>query len=503
MKKLIVFAICGVVVMAGCNGNKAQGMASEADSDSVAIDSAEIVEQQDTTPLPMFLYCLDKDYMQMVYWSGIEEPKKDKDNAEYFDQMYQTWNLQEGFRRNAAAYTKMLAEDGKTIDIKYIGELLKNPDGEEMFTGELHSRATIPSPGLRYAFVNPNDPQLNKTDWKFMDIVVTEGYLQTRKLMKSKLLSPFDKENPLPKTVVKQLEEEYGMKAESSTSVFSFDDRYTYGVMQFKGVYKTVKEYGNERKVALALEVLIDGDKVYSYPVEGYYDDQYGPTWNVDDEGQYISSGIPAAFEGPNGPELCFTHWAPESCTVGIFVIRNGKLERIEYECYHSMIDENTPLWKKDLAEMRKLYLDQDPHENKYYSLTRYRPIDIDDDGIEEFWLRDKDDKHGALFTLKDGKVSLIGVEDARMHVSFRQVRDGKGYLQIGGSAGGPSMFTQIYEIKKSQVVRRFTSMEIYGEIDECTFDGKAGKKEDGLAYIKSLPEVRDPYIYFMNIEEK
>ena len=494
MKQLIALAVSGVLLMAGCNGNKAQGTDSEADS--TLADSVTVAEEpQDTTPLPMFLYCLSKDYMMMVYWSDVKEPQKDKDNAEYFDQMHRTWELQEGFRRNAALYTKMLAEDGKTIDIKYIGELLKNPDGEDMYGGELHSRASIPSPGLRYAFVNPNDPQLNKTDWRDMDIVVTENYLQTRKLMKSKLLSPFDKENPLPKAVVKQLEEEYGMKAGSSTAVFSFDDRYTYGVMQFKGVYKTVKEYNQEHKVALALEVLTDGDKVYSYPVEGYYDDQYGPTWNVDDEGHYISSGIPAAFEGPNGPELCFTHWAPESCTVGLFVIRNGKLERIQYECYHSMIDENTPLWKKDLAEMRRLYKAHDPHELKNYSLTRYRTIDIDEDGIEEFWLRDKDDKHGGLFTLKDGKVSLIGVEDGRL-------RDGKGYVQIGGSAGGPSMYTQIFEIKKSQVVRRFTSLEIYGEIDECSFDGKNATKEEGAAYIKSLPEVRDPYIYFMDINE-
>lgn len=499
MKKLIFIAICGIMMMAGCNGHKAQG--TEQETDSVAADSMEIVEQQDTTPLPMFLYCLDKDYMQMVYWSDIEEPQKDKDNAEYFEDMHRPWVLQEGFRRNAASYTKMLFEEGKTIDIKYVGEQLKNPDGEEMYGGELHSRASIPSPGLRYAFVNPNDPLLKKTDWTGMDIVVTEGYLQTRKLMKSKMLSPFDKEKPLPKAVVSQLEQEYGMKAESSTAVLSFDDRYTYGVMQFKGVYKTVKEYGEDHQKALALEVIIDGDKVYSYPVEGaIYDGM--PTWNVDDEGQYIASHIPVAFDGPNGPELCFIHRAPESCTVGLFLIRDGKLVQLTYVGYHSMIDENTPLWKKDLSQMRKLYQEYDTHENKYYNLTRYRTIDIDEDGIEEFWLRDKDDKHGALFTLKDGKVSLIGVEDGRLMASFRQVRDGKGYVVIGGSAGGPSYYTQVFEIKNSQVVRNYKALEIYGEIDECSFDNKNATKEEGAAYVKSLPEVRDPYIYFMSINE-
>lgn len=500
MKKLIVLAICGIVVMAGCKGNKVQGTESEADS--TLADSVTIAEEpQDTTPLPMFLYCLNKDYMMMVYWSGIEEPKKNKDNAEYFEDMYRPWLLQEGFRRNAAAYTKMLAEDGKTIDIKYIGELLKNPDGEEMYSGELHSRASIPSPGLRYAFVNPNDPQLNKTDWKDMDIVVTEDYLQTRKLMKSKLLSPFDKENPLPKAVVKQLEEEYGMKAESSTAVFSFDDRYTYGVMQFKGVYKTVKEYSQERKVALALEVLTDGDKVYSYPVEGYYDDQEGPTWNVDDEGHYISSGIPAAFKGPNGPELCFIHWAPESCTVGLFLIRNGKLERIVYEGYHSLIDEQTPLWKKDIALLQKLFVADDSQENKDFTLSKYRYIYLDEDDTEEIWLRDKDDKHGAFFTRHNGEFKLIATENGRLHPSFLRSKNGVGYLRISGSAGGPSMYTQIFELKNSQVIHRFTVLEIYGEIDECTFDGKPMDKEAGKQYMESLPEVNDIALWWREIE--
>ena len=283
MKKLIILAICSLCVMAACKNNKVQG--SELDADSTLADSVAIAEEpQDTTPKPMFLYSLDKDYMQMVYWTGIEEPQKDKDNAEYFDGMHTSWSLQEGFRRNAAQYTKMLVGENKTVDIKFIGEQLKNPDGEEMYPGELHSRASIPSPGLRYAFVNPKDQQ---KDMGRMNIVVTDSYLQSRTLMKQKLLSPFDKSNPLPATVIKQLEQEYGMKCQRSEAVCRYNDRYTYGVLQFKGVYKTVKEYNEERQKALALEVLTDGDKIYSYPVEGYIYDGM-PTWNVDDEGEYM-----------------------------------------------------------------------------------------------------------------------------------------------------------------------------------------------------------------------
>ena len=87
MKKLIVLAICGIVAMAGCKSNKAQG--TESDADSTLADTVAIAEEepQDTTPLPMFLFCLDKDYMQMVYWTDIKEPQKDNDNAEYFDEI--------------------------------------------------------------------------------------------------------------------------------------------------------------------------------------------------------------------------------------------------------------------------------------------------------------------------------------------------------------------------------------------------------------------------------
>lgn len=499
MKKLIILAICSLCVMAACKNNKTQAADSEADS-TIADTVAVTEEPQDTIPMPMFLYCLDKDYMQMVYWSGIEEPQKDKDNAEYFDDMHQSWALQEGFRRSAAHYTKLLAEGGKIIDIKYIGELLKNPDGEDMYYGELHSRSSIPSPGLRYAFVNPNDPQLNKTDWKGMDIVVTESYLQTRKLMTQKLLSPYDKSTPLPAAVIKQLEQEYGMKCQRSEAVCRYNNRYTYGVLQFKGVYKTVKEYGEERQLALALEVLTDGNKIYSYPVEGYIYDGM-PTWNVDDEGEYISSSFPAAFEGPNGPELCFIHWAPESCTVGLFLIRNGKLERVVYEVYHSMIDEDTPLWKKDIEQLQKLYLDDDPHENKYYKFAKYRYLWIDDDDTEEIWLRDKDDKHGAFFTRHNGEFKLIGTEDGRLQPTFLRSRNGVGYLCISGSAGGPSVYTQVFELKNSQVLHRFTALEIYGEIDECSFDGKPMDKAEGKRYMESLPEVNDVTIWWREIQ--
>ena len=501
MRKLLILAACGMAVMMSCK-NKGKTEAAElGDSLVTAADSIVEEEPQDTTPKPMFIYCLDKDNMQMVYWAGIEEPKKDEDNADYFDGMYRSWSLQEGFRRNAAQYTRMLLDEGKTAEIKFIGELLKNPDGEDMYGGELHSRASIPSPGLRYALANAHDPAVKKSDWRSMNIVVTESYLQTRKLMKQKLLSPFDKPNPLPAAIIRQLEQEYGMKCQRSEAVCRYNDRYTYGVLQFKGVYKTVKEYGEDRQLALALEVLTDGDKIYSYPVEGYYYDGM-PTWNVDDGGEYISSSFPAAFEGPNGPELCFIHWAPESCTVGLFLIRDGKLVREVYEGYHVLIDEQTPLWKKDIALLQKLFVADDTQENKDFKLSKYRYLWIDNDDTEEIWLRANDDKHGAFFTRHNGEFKLIATESGRLRPTFFSSRNGVGYLSISGSAGGPSMYTQVFELKNSQVIHRFTALEIYGEMDECSFDGKPMDKAEGKRYMETLPEVNDIAIWWNEIQE-
>ena len=88
------------------------------------------------------------------------------------------------------------------------------------------------------------------------------------------------------------------------------------------------------------------------------------------------------------------------------------------------------------------------------------------------------------------------------MHASFLQPRDGSGFLRIAGSVGGPSVFTQIYEIRQSQLVHRFTALEIYGELNECTFDGKPFEKEMAQSFLKFLPPTRDPYIYWMNVEE-
>jgi hypothetical protein len=281
------------------------------------------------------------------------------------------------------------------------------------------------------------------------------------------------------------------------------DGRYTQGFIQFVGEYKKApKDPNNDYKKALALEVITDGDSIYVQERLGYYDEASKTcTWNADDGGDYCPTSIQAAFEGPKGLELCYCHGAPESVTVGMFFPRNGKLNELEYECYHALIDEQEPLWDKEIAEMQKLYL-KDGNADKDCPLKKYDFLDIDNDDINEVWMCDKDERISALFTFKDRKPQLIGVETDKLHASFLQPQNGKGYVRIVGSAGGPSVYTQLFALKKSKVVERFNMLEVEGNIDEASLNGKTISRSEAADYLDRTPDDWDIYIYWRNIEE-
>lgn len=497
MNKLPLFtlflAFWNIALMASCT-NSQKG---EESTDTLAMDSA-VVEEIDTTPLPMFLLGNYQNLMEMVYWAEVKEPEKTEETAEYYDEIHQSWALQEMFRRNTAQYNKLIVDGTKTIDVKYVDEILLNPDGEPMYPGELHSRHEIPSPGGRFALAGESALKDGKAPGV---VVVTDSYLTCRKPMAIKPASE-DKKLPLPASVIKQMEEKYGMKAERSLKACIIGDRYTYGVMQFKGEYKNSSNTDEDYKSALALEILLDGDSVYSYPVEGWYDPDRGPTWNVDDGGEYAASHIEAAFEGPHGPELCFLHWAPESATTGLLLIRDGKLTRQQYAVYHSLIDETFPIWNKDIAEMKRLYVAEDPHENKNVKLTKWSRVYIDHDG-EQVWISDKDEENGAFFSREDGKFKLITTVRANLKPSFPESKGGNHYLMVSGSAGGPAYYTEVFKLKNGKVIEKFTAMEVYGELDECTLNGKTISAEKGKAYLAGIPETTDNYIFWQDIIDK
>ena len=122
---------------------------------------------------PMFLLGNNNGMMQMVYWTYVEEPQMDEEYPEYYEEAHRVWELQEQFRHNASKYTKLIVDGMKTRDVKYVDEILLNPDGEEIFPGELHARPEIPSSGARFALVG--EPKLDRENIPGV-VAVTDSY---------------------------------------------------------------------------------------------------------------------------------------------------------------------------------------------------------------------------------------------------------------------------------------------------------------------------------------
>ena len=291
------------------------------------------------------------------------------------------------------------------------------------------------------------------------------------------------------------------MKARTSSKISIIDNRYIHGTVEFEGEYKKApKDPDDEdRKFALAVELLIDSAKVYKLEKLGYYSPEYGSAWNADADG-YISNDIVAAFEGPKGLELCYTHGAPESFCVGMIYLRDGKLIEHEYEMFQTLVDEDVPVWKRDIAVMRKLYVDDNPHEREDVKFTKYAHFYLDYDH-EWLWLRDQKDEDGAFFVKKDGKFTFIAAETAKMKPA--QAKNGDvSYLRLSGSAGGPSQYVEIYAFKNGKLIETFTALLVAGEVDGCSLNGRDVSVEAGQAYLAKQPKFEELPGYFKDIEE-
>lgn len=495
MKKLMIVAFCAMAVMMSCK-NKSQNAAGEdADSGSVTIDSV-LAEMPDTAPRPMFLYTHDKEHMQVVYWM-TQAPNSDDYSEEDFSKVQKSWALQQMLRRNASKYTNLLKDDNSVVAIKYIGEQLTNPDGEAMYPGELHGRPEIPSPGACFAM---QDPKLFKSDIEGMRVIVCDEYLQSRRVLK---ITDSSKKT-LPQEVVKNLEKKYGMKSERITRTCNLEGDYVCGAIQFKGEYKNAPKFSGEDnepvKKALALEVLIKGDSVWVLEQIGTIFPGEGPSWNADDGGEYFPNSIIAAFDGPKGLELCYVHGAPESIEVGMLYPRGEKLEEQVYETYHSMYDEELPVWKKDIAEMSKLF-QQKGSEYKDIKLTKWAHFWMGGD-VEWIHMTDKDEQYGGIFIRKDGKIQLVQVENPKRKFLKMDV-DGMAYLKYGGPAGGPTWATEIYGYKNGKLMENFTMLEVEGEIDECSLNGKTLTADEGRAYVNKFSDAQPLNQYWKDTDEQ
>ena len=77
------------------------------------------------------------------------------------------------------------------------------------------------------------------------------------------------------------------------------------------------------------------------------------------------------------------------------------------------------------------------------------------------------------------------------------------GYVVIGGSAGGPSIYATFYKLQKSKVVSKMTTLSVYGELDECALNGKTISNEEAQKLIDAMPKVQDIAIFWRDLDIK
>ncbi len=448
--KKILLAIAATAFVAACH-NGQQPAAGTGDT-LLADDTPE--EVVDTTPMPMFLYYHNPDNMQVVFWISLAKPDEPSAN----------WDLQQRTRRIASQYTKLLLPNGKFADVKFIGEQTKDPDGGDLEVFALH-HDYAPSAGLNYAFENKKDAKAIKYGGTML-VLVTDEYLESHKMLAVKDLS--SRQKKMPTTVVKKLEEQYGMKALRSIVTSEFDGGYSFGSVQFKPKGGKV----------LALQVLACGDSVYSIEEWGQYDKTEGPTWNVDDGGEYIPSHILAAFEGPNGIDICFIHGAPESTVTGWMTLRDGQFESFEMGMFYNYIDEPRPFWKKDMAKLQKILEKHDP-VFKSVKMAKWCHVYIDNDDEPEIWLHSDNDEYGAIFGLK-GEPQLLCTESGNDKVILYH-----GTISVCGSCGNGCFSMELTTLKDSRKgdrleLKRNTAPDNSIISEEYRLNGKIIDKSEG-----------------------
>lgn len=448
---------------------------------------------------PVFVTCLQNNYVMANYWTNLDDPNGlDEADKESLESLIKDWNRQETFRKNASAYTNLISQNGKGSKVKFRKELITDPDGNALWPGILHYHPDIPTCCAIYDVVGPSEIEEFRHG-----VIVTDEYLNKHRLLPlSEIQSGWESETPLPAETVQALEQHYGMEANLSKQLCRIGDGYIYGFVQFKGEWKDApkRQYQPDSKSCLAVDVLADGKELYVKEQIGYYESEADFGWNVDDEGLYSGYPVIAAFQGVEGPVLCCIHEAPESLWVGVYNAVDGRLDKEFVAGYQSMIDEEIPVWKSDIATMERLYYANDSENGRNTKFTQWGHVYVRNGG-EIIWANNGGENlTGAIFQRRDGKLRLIA-ETARNRKPASGMKGDKGYLSVSGYAGGPSWYREIYVFQDGQLVETFNCLEVYGNIDGCTLNGVEISSEEGNAYIDNLPEFEALPHYFNTME--
>lgn len=492
---MFALTIAVMTLMTGCTG---RGQAGKSQADMAANDSADIAaeEQHDTVPQPMFVTALSDNDVLLYYWTGLNEPVKDEYNAEDFDAIHKDWVRQETFRRNAAAYTHLILSDGTACKVKFREEHITNPDGDTIEVGVIHYRPEVPNCG---AYLDAVAQEIKASE---AGVIVTDEYLNSHQpLTVSDVDNSWENVTPMPTDIVKKLEQEYGMKASRSQLLSRIGEDYTYGYVQFKGEWKNAPKNRDfpDRRHCLAVDVLSDGQKLYVHEQKGYYESEDDFGWNVDDVGEYLGCSLIAAFQSNDGLSLCYYRAACESLTVGIFSAEGERLKETFETSYYSMIDEDIPVWKSDIAEMQRLFIASNPESLKGTRFTQWAHIAIDYSN-EWIWMKDAKADRGAIFQRKEGKFKLIAQlpPNRTPLVAHWNATD---YLLIKETPGGDAWHNDLYVFANGELTDHFHSLCDADGIKVCEMNGQEVDPEIGQVYMNKLPEFQDVTVYFTDIK--
>lgn len=272
---------------------------------------------------PVPIYYQGADHTQVVYWASLSRPDDVDENGTG------PFVLQEAFRLAANRYNKIFEKE-QYFDCHPVREITDSNADNAMLRSIEH-----PMQGMVYEFADSaafrraaefDDEGFTWNGWG-LRWLLSEEYLALRRPLDIQYFRDTDDERrTLPENIVKRMEKKYGGKTERSRLTCTIGDDYGAGRIQFfpKG------------GKCIAIEVIFSGDKIWSFTdVSENVNDM--SMWHVDDGGEYFGIRPNMAFDGPDGLEILYFEYAPESSSFGFVTLGQGdKLMKHEIEGYYN-----------------------------------------------------------------------------------------------------------------------------------------------------------------------
>ena len=145
-----------------------------------------------------------------------------------------------------------------------------------------------------------------------------------------------------------------------------------------------------------------------------------------------------------------FSLWGLEACKQGSNVPAEVETDSVNVEV--TDVQEKDVKMEAESIDVKKYWerfqemYEEEDLDDIHYPLTKYAFIDIDEDGVNEVWVRTENDEDGAIFGFdEEGEPQLIITESEGKRPSI-----GKGWVGIGYPAGGPSYFNHYVTVRNS-----------------------------------------------------